>query len=133
MPLNPDQFGLSPQEQSEIRGRALGGHLFDQMENIMGGAGSLRQSHVTEAWADAHEHFQGHNVVADETNDDYPVLKHKHASGWEAHYPIGGPYITMYRDDSPVEALHISKEDRLNPNEILGRVQSWVDESSGDY
>jgi hypothetical protein len=131
MTLNKDQFGLTPQEQSEITGKAVGGHIFDQIEGLFGGEGSFRQAHVTEAWADAHANFQGHNVVADE--EDFPIFKHKHESGWDAHYPIGGPYITMYQGDQPVEALHVDKEDRKNPNEIIRRVQSWVDESSEYY
>lgn len=130
--LNSSQFGISQREQSEMVGNALGGHIWDAVENMAGGPGSMRASVVTDAWSKAHAHFQGEDVRADADDDDYPVMHHR-VGQWSGRYPVGGPYVTMHRDGQPLEALHMQPEDRHNPSAIKSRVKSWVDEDSQYY
>lgn len=41
--LNPEQFGMTSREMSEMRGRAMGEHLFEGLEKIMfGEVGGMR-------------------------------------------------------------------------------------------
>lgn len=115
-----------------MAGRALGGHIWDSMEEALGGPGSFRQSVVTDAWADTHKGWQGHDVRADAEDDDYPVAHIKGTGQWSGKYPIGGPYLTVHRGGEPVEALHMDKEDR-HPDAVNQRLHNWIAESSHDY
>lgn len=128
---NPDHM-LSKREQAEITGRALGGHIWDAMEEMMGGPGSFRQSVVTDAWSDAHAGWQGHDVRANPDDDDYPVFHHDMGNGYEARYPLGGPYIDIHPQgsDQALDALHVSSEDR-NPEGVLRRIQDFDPEDYG--
>lgn len=133
--LNEDQFGgISKREQAEITGRALGGHIWDSMENLFGGPGAVRQGVVTSAWSDAHKDWQGQDVRANENDDDYPVFHHREGN-WEGRYPLGGPYVDIHRHGSEsgaVEALHLQDEER-NPDGVKNRIRSWVAEDSQYY
>lgn len=125
--LNDDQFRnvLSEREQAEISGRALGGHIFSGLEDILGGEGAIRQSFLTEAWADAHRHYQGEDVRPNPDDDDYPTLHVPLERGLHARYPVGGPYVTIYHGDEPVEALHVNEEDRLKPRAVKDRARGF--------
>jgi hypothetical protein len=129
MSWNEEQFGISKQELSEMKGRAIGGHIWDSMEEAMGGPGSFRQSFVTEAWSNAHANFQGEDVRSDSDDDDYPVFHHQSDTGLRFKYPIGGPYMDVYDGDSdtPFDTLHMGddKEERLNPNYIKQRATAF--------
>lgn len=120
--INPGQFGISDREASEMIGRAMGGAIFDAVENVMGGPGSVRQSYVTDAWANAHANWQGHNIVA--SDDDYPEVRHDIGNGFEARYVIGGPYVNIHQGDSTVEALHLHEEDRT-PEGFKSRIADF--------
>lgn len=121
--------GLSSHEESEISGKALGGHIWDQMEQVMGGPGAMRQAYVTEAWGDAHKDWQGHEF---DDNAEYPVAKIPGSDGWEGKYTVGGPYLEVHKGGQAVEALHMDKEDR-HPAAVRDRLHSWIKESSQDY
>lgn len=129
-----DQFGLSRNERAEINGRAIGGHIFDAMEEAMGGPGSFRASYVADAWANAHKHWQGHDVRADPDDDDYPVVYIPGKGGWHGRYPIGGQYVDMYHEGSgPYDVVNINKEDRTNPKYITERIHEFSDETDPDW
>jgi hypothetical protein len=123
--LHPDQFGLSSREQAEISGKAMGGHIWDGMEQMMGGPGSFRQSYVTDAWADAHANWQGHNIVA--SNDDYPEVRHDMGNGFEARYAIGGPYVNIHPtgSDQAIDALHVGDEEDRTPGKVMNRIRDF--------
>lgn len=121
--------GLSQDDESRIAGAALGGHIWDQMESVMGGPGALRQAYVTEAWADAHKDWQGHQF---DEEQEYPTVKVPGTGGWEGRYTVGGPYLEVHRGGQPVEALHMDSEDR-HPEGVKRRLSEWINESSQDY
>lgn len=121
--------GLSSDDESRIAGAAMGGHIWDQMESVMGGPGALRQAYVTEAWADAHKGWQGHQFDEDQ---EYPTVKLPGSGGWEGRYTVGGPYLEVHRGGQPVEALHMDSEDR-HPEGVKRRLNDWISESSQDY
>lgn len=137
--LSPDdprhnQYGLSANERAEIHGKALGGHLFDSMEESMGGPGSFRASHVMNAWADAHKHWAGHDVKPDPDDDDYPVVHIPGKGGWHGRYPVGGPYVDMYHEGSgPYDVIHVDKSDRTNPKYITERIHDFSDETDPNW
>ena len=137
--LSPDdprheQFGLSANDRAEIHGRAIGGHIFDSLENTMGGPGSFRASYVADAWANAHKHWQGHDVRADEDDDDYPVVHLPGERGWHGRYPVGGQYVDMYHGGSgPHDVIHVDKEDRTNPAYIKSRISEFSKETDPDW
>jgi hypothetical protein len=128
-----EDFGLSEREQSEITGKAMGGHIFDAVEDMMGGAGSVRQSYLTEAWSNAHQHFQGHDVRP--SDDEFPTMHHDLGNGFEARYPVGGPYIDIHPSgsDGAIEALHVAPEDRMNPEAIKQRAKDFDHTDGYDY
>lgn len=116
---------LSQREQAEISGRALGGHLWDALENALGGPGAFRQGVVTDAWGDAFSlknspGGEDLDIRPDADNDDYPVV-HLSGSGKSEgltfQHPIGGPYMDVYHRGEPVDTIHMGddKKDRHNP------------------
>lgn len=123
--------GLTSDDEAGIAGRALGGHIWDSMEQMIGGPGSFRASVVTDAWSDTHKAWQGQDVRADADDDDYPVFHHK-VGEFTAKYPIGGPYVTMHRGGQAVEALHMQEEDR-HPEGVKRRAEDWHREDSQYY
>jgi len=98
---NPDhslEGIMSKQEQDKIAGEALGGHLWDAMENMMGGPGSYKASIGLAATGHAHDKFQGENIKFDE--EDYPVLHHQVTPSVHIEYPIPHEPST-HSEDNP--------------------------------
>ncbi len=137
---------MSKQEQDKIAGEALGGHLWDAMENMMGGPGSYKASIGLAATGHAHDKFQGENIKFDE--EDYPVLHHQVTPSVHIEYPIphepsthseDNPdkdyfYATAYKTNASgqkaaLDALYIPGEARHNPRYIKESAQEWVDET----
>ena len=137
---------MSKQEQDKIAGEALGGHLWDAMENMMGGPGSYKASINLAATGHAHDKFQGENIKFDE--EDYPVLHHQVTPSVHIEYPIphepsthseDNPdkdyfYATAYKTNArgqkaALDALYIPGEARHNPRYIKESAQEWVDET----
>jgi hypothetical protein len=137
MPRGRDHFdngsselGLSAREQAEITGKALGGHMWEGFTRLFGGEEGLRQDYVNDAWSDAHAHYQGHDIRPSE--DDYPEMHHDLGDGVTARYPIGGSNITFYQDGEPLEAAHVESEDRLNPDAVKQRAESFMQYYRGE-
>ena len=146
---NPDhslEGIMSKQEQNEMAGRALGGALWDAMENAMGGPGSYRASINLGATKFAHENFPAGTIEFDE--DDYPNFRHQVTPDIHIEYPIphegtthseADPdnnyfYATAYKTDArgrkaPLDALYIPGPVRHNPDYIKESAQEWVDET----
>jgi hypothetical protein len=137
---------MSKQEQDKIAGEALGGHLWDAMEEMMGGPGSYKASINLAATGHAHDKFQGENIKFDE--EDYPVLHHQVTPSVHIEYPIphepsthseDNPdkdyfYATAYKTNASgqkaaLDALYIPGEARHNPRYIKESAQEWVDET----
>ena len=137
---------MSKQEQDKIAGEALGGHLWDAMENMIGGPGSYKASINLAATGHAHDKFQGENIKFDE--EDYPVLHHQVTPSVHIEYPIphepsthseDNPdkdyfYATAYKTNArgqkaALDALYIPGEARHNPRYIKESAQEWVDET----
>ena len=137
---------MSKQEQDRISGEALGGHLWDAMEEMMGGPGSYKASINLAATGHAHDKFQGENIKFDE--EDYPVLHHQVTPSVHIEYPIphepsthseDNPdkdyfYATAYKTNASgqkaaLDALYIPGEARHNPRYIKESAQEWVDET----
>ena len=137
---------MSKQEQDKIAGEALGGHLWDAMENMMGGPGYYKASINLAATGHAHDKFQGENIKFDE--EDYPVLHHQVTPSVHIEYPIphdpsthseDNPdkdyfYATAYKTNArgqkaALDALYIPGEARHNPRYIKESAQEWVDET----
>lgn len=127
-----DNFpGLSQREQAEISGKALGGHIFSQIENALTGEeGGFRQAFVNDAWEDAANHWSGHDIREDSDDDGYPYVHFQNPAIPAIHgrYPINGQYLDIHYHGNPVETLHIDKEDRKNPAEVSRRFNEWISE-----
>lgn len=125
-------------ERAKVRGEQLGQQIFGAVEDLLGGAGSFRQSHVTEAWSDAHSVWgDTHKVHADPADDDYPFVKitDPRVAGVHGRYPVNGVYMDLYSgdDESPFDTLHIDKEDRQNPKAVQERFSNWAEENPEPY
>jgi hypothetical protein len=137
---------MSKQEQDKIAGEALGGHLWDSMEEMMGGPGSYKASIGLAATGHAHDKFQGENIKFDE--EDYPVLHHQVTPSVHVEYPIphetsthseADPdtnyfYATAYKTNArgqkaPLDAIYIPGAVRHNPDYIKSSAKEWVDET----
>lgn len=108
--LNPADFGISPQEESEMAGRALGEHLYDSLEMMMTGRqGGFRD----EAKAKAMEKMRGfpaHAFGIDEDGDPYVHIK---TGNWTSTWH-GGGYIThTHKKHGPLEVTNLT--DYSNP------------------
>lgn len=126
---------LSQREQSKIAGEALGGHIWDSMENALGGSGAFRQGVVTDAWGDA---FNIKNapggkdldIRADPDDDDYPVVHISgsgKSDGLSFRYPVGGPYMDVHHQGEAVDTIHMGddKKERHNPEYIKRRAAEY--------
>ena len=137
---------LSKREQDKIAGEALGGHLWDAMEEMMGGPGSYKASINLAATGHAHEKFHGEDIKFDE--EDYPVLHHQVTPSVHIEYPIphepsthseANPdndyfYATAYKTNArgqkaPLDAIYIPGAVRHNPDYIKASAKEWVDET----
>lgn len=112
------------------RGEELASQIFQSMEDMLGGAGSLRASHVLDAWNTAHSVWQGHDIRPDADADDYPFvhLESPKAPSITGRYPINGVYLDIHHNGNAVETMHIDKEDRQNPEAVVNRFHDWVNE-----
>jgi hypothetical protein len=137
---------MSKREQDRIAGEALGGHIWDAMEEMMGGPGSYRASINLQATSHAHEKFPAGNIEFDE--EDYPVFRHQVTPDIHIEYPVpheasthseADPdknyfYATAYKTNArgqkaPLDALYIPGPVRHNPDYIKQSAQEWVDET----
>jgi hypothetical protein len=136
---------MSKREQDRIAGEALGGHLWDSMEEMMGGPGSYKASLNLAATGHAHENFRGEDIRFDE--EDYPYLHHQVTPSVHVEYPIPHEasksateedkdyfYATAYKTNArgqkaALDALYIPGEARHNPRYIKESAQEWVDET----
>ena len=146
---NPDHSMegiLSQREQSRIMGEAYGAHLWDSMEEMMGGPGSYKASLRLGAVGHAHDKFQGEDIRFDE--EDYPYMHHQVTPDIHVEYPIPHEsskhtpedtdkeyfYATAYKTNArgqkaPLDALYIPGLVRHNPDYIKASAKEWVDET----
>lgn len=131
--LNGDQFGLSSREQAAISGRALGGHIWDQITDLFGGEESMRQDFVNEAWLRAdnlgypiqHLHEEGD---LSEGGDSHPVFVHRDQDrGLEFRAHPGGPYIDVHSlgEDSPFDVIHQGDKDQRTYKNIMNSISEY--------
>jgi len=89
--LNPkqfgEQFGISPAEEREMTGRALGEHLWGAMENLMGGPGSYKAEMDAQALKRMRQ-FPAHMYGEDEDGS----FVHHTSGGFTSKWH-GGAYI----------------------------------------
>jgi hypothetical protein len=127
---------LSQNEQAEVTGKAIAGHIWDSMEEILGGPGSIRAGIVADAWADAHAHFQGEDVRANPENDDSPFVVIPIGDNAHGRTSIGSPNMDVFHNHDPeyaIDTMYIDKEDRLNPAAIKRRAAGWLKDVGPDY
>lgn len=134
---------MSKREQSEIAGRAIGEHLWNTVEDMMGGPGSFKASINLGASAMAHKHFQGENVKFDE--EDYPYVHHQLTPDVHVKYPIPhyeheGPEDKSYfyadvikrnkrGENVAMDVLYIPGEARHNPKYLKAASEEWYKEA----
>lgn len=134
---------MSQREQNEIAGRALGEHMWNAMEEMMGGPGSYRASVNLAATEHAHKHFPAGKIEFDE--EDYPVFRHQVTPDIHIEYPVPHEpakgaddneyfYATAYKTNArgkkaPLDALYIPGPARHNPDYIAESAKEWVDET----
>lgn len=128
-----EQFGISRKEQNEMAGRAMGEHLWDELNKIVG-EGGLRALSEAQALSRMRD-FPAH-MVEDDTDEsgepDYGVhVNYKHPSGWSAKW-AGGPYIDMHHPlYGPVDIIDITDSEGNIPNYVHPEgfkraVNEWV-------
>jgi len=123
---------LSQNEQAEVTGKAIAGHIWDSMGDLIGD----RQDVVNNAWSTAHESFQGEDVRADPETDDYPFVVIPMGSNAHGRHRVGSPNMDVFHNDDPehaIETMHIDKEDRRNPKAIKRRAAGWLRDFGPDY
>jgi hypothetical protein len=137
---------MSKREQDRIAGEAIGGHIWDSMEEMMGGPGSYRASLRLAATGHAHSKFPGEDIRFDA--EDYPYFHHQVTPSVHVEYPIPHEsskhtpadtdkeyfYATAYKTNArgqkaPLDALYIPGLVRHNPDYIKASAQEWVDET----
>jgi hypothetical protein len=92
--LNPADFGISEQESNEMKGRALGQHIFDTVEMAMtgeqGGFKNIADADRLRRMRD----FPAHMFAYDEDGDPYV---HHRTGEWQSVWR-GGGYIDHIHD-----------------------------------
>jgi len=130
-------FGISKREQSEMVGRAMGEHIWDQMEDILapGGFRLQQQQHTI---SEFEKRFPNHPIKIEE--DDDPYVSHK-VGDWEGRY-YNGPYIDMHHKKYGVQdCIHVGYDGdeskgnlhKLTENEFHNNIKNWISEYGPDY
>lgn len=133
---------MSQREWNEIAGQALGEHMWNTMEEMMGGPGSYRASVNLAATEHAHKHFPAGKIEFDE--EDSPVFRHQVTPDIHVEYGIPHEsaegadkneyfYADMYKTKggkkAPLDVLYIPGPARHNPEYIAQSAKEWVDET----
>lgn len=125
-PLHPEQFGMSEREAAEIKGKALGGHLFDQMEGIFG---SYKANVQGAAYDNLSHRFGSHNVQIDEEGSPYYEV-HEGSHALRYH---GGSTFNYYKHGKNVDASTTYEHGDMLSSDFRNRLHQWVQEDSDYY
>ena len=123
-----DDFKTTPKE----RGEAMGRIIWNVMEEMSGGKGSIRRGMVDEAWKVASEGgWEGHEFLSDpDDRNEYPSVKIPLTGGYFGKYQPGtGVYLNIHHEDNPdsaVEALHVGEEYRNQPDSVRARGMDYL-------
>jgi hypothetical protein len=124
-PRNPDQFGLSEHEQAEIHGNALGAHLWEGMEGILG---NMRVHAQGQAYDELSKRFGSHNVQIDQENDPhYEVTEGPYALRYH-----GGPTLNYYKHGENVSASTDYEHEGMLSHHLRNRLHRWIEEEGKD-
>lgn len=117
--LHPEQFGMTEREAAEIKGRALGAHIWEGMEGVFG---DLRKASQGDAYSDLSHRFGTSNVQISEDDDPYFEIK-------EGPYALryhGGPTMNYYAHGENVDAgTRYDHKDWLS-SDFQNDLQGWI-------
>ena len=103
--LNPEQFGMTHREMSEMQGRAMGEHLYEGLEHIMtgekGGFKIANQARALEKMRD----FPEKHVKTDEDGDP---MAHITTGNWTSTWHGGGMITHTHKHMGPTDVTNIT-------------------------
>jgi hypothetical protein len=108
--LNPQQFGISPREEREMQGRAIGEHIYDSLEMAMTGEkGGFKAASSARAWGKMRD-FPPHMIKEDEEGN--PVAHHT-TGNWTSTWHGGGMIDHTHKTHGTVDVTNLT--DYSNP------------------
>lgn len=123
-----ESFGLSRQEQNEITGHAMGAHLWQGVNNILGDYGTHVRS---AAYDELRGRFPNHEVHLDE--DSSPYVEHKQGP-WSARYH-GGTYVHIHHAREGEQDVIGSSDQHagMGSEELKAKLSNWVAQNAPDH
>lgn len=131
-----DAFGISRDEQAQIHGKALGGHLWDGMMKTWGGESGFRNAIRSESYDRIRESGYGaEHIKFDPEDHDAPYVEHK-SGPYRARW-FGGTYADIHHRTQPDEAidtLNVGHEAHPDKgSDIQSSLEDWHKEQSHHY
>lgn len=129
-------FGVSRQEESEMAGRALGAHLWDQIMTPFGGEGGYRTAVHSEAYDRMRQ--SGYDVEKIQINNDGDGESFvEHQSGPYRARWFGGTYADIHHASDPgtaIDTLNVGHEAHPDKGtDIQNSLDTWHNETSQYY
>lgn len=132
------QFGISEREESEMAGRALGGHIWDGFAEIFGGEDAMRRDFQSSLYDKLSEGGWDpeaiHINTEDESNPGSPYGRVDHPSGYHAR-TYGGQAYNVYGPDGNEVDIRNKGGSRKDPGWTADEIYEDLDEwhNNGGY
>lgn len=128
--LNPEQFGITARESTDIQAKAIAGHLFAVGESLFGNMKVNRQS---QAYDTLRAQFPGHDIKIDPADDPYVEARQ---GKWSLRH-FNAPYAEIHHaKHGPQDAIHWGHGDEhlsVRPEHLGQELSNWVTNYSADY